>query len=114
MLGARIAVLRQNAGLSQSALAAKLMISPSTVGMYEQGRREPSVDTLVAMAEFFGVSVEYLITGKTGEIQELQTVQSAVTRRVRCVEARWERRRMRPFSRRELTVLLAAVLMDAQ
>ncbi len=113
MLGARIAVLRQNAGLSQSELASRLMISPSTVGMYEQGRREPALNTLVSMAEILGVSVEYLITGKAEQAGSLQTVQSAVTRRVRCVEARWERRRIRPFSRRELTVLLAAVLMDS-
>ena len=40
MLGARIAALRRQAGMNQGELAKKLGISPSTVGMYEQGRRD--------------------------------------------------------------------------
>ena len=62
MLGARIAALRREAGLNQAELAQRLQISPSAVGMYEQGRREPSADTLVAMAQLFGVSVDYLMS----------------------------------------------------
>ena len=58
MLGARIAALRREAGLNQAELAQRLQISPSAVGMYEQGRREPSADTLVAMAQLFGVSTD--------------------------------------------------------
>ena len=50
VLGQRIAALRRQQGLSQAQLAARLGISPSAMGMYEQGRREPSADTLVALA----------------------------------------------------------------
>ena len=64
MLGARIAALRRNRGLSQAELARRLRISPSAVGMYEQGRREPSVELLVAMAGDFRVSTDFLLTGK--------------------------------------------------
>ena len=63
MLGARIALLRRSKGLSQRALAAALDVSPSTVGMYEQERRIPSTDLLVEMAELFGVSTDFLLTG---------------------------------------------------
>lgn len=31
--------------------------------MYEQGRREPSIRTLVELSKIFGVSLDYLITG---------------------------------------------------
>ena len=65
MLGPRIAALRKNAGLSQAELARRLHISASTVGMYEQGRREPPLDVLISMAGTLGVSIEYLLTGKT-------------------------------------------------
>ncbi len=63
MLGTRIAALRRQAGLSQRELAAALSVSPSAVGMYEQGRREPSADRLVALSRLFSVSTDYLLTG---------------------------------------------------
>ena len=65
MLGARIATLRHKANLSQKKLAERLHISPSTVGMYEQGRREPSIDILVAIAQEFCVTIDFLVLGKS-------------------------------------------------
>lgn len=64
MLGTRIAALRRQAGLSQRQLATALAVSPSAVGMYEQGRREPSADRLVALSQLFHVSTDYLLTGQ--------------------------------------------------
>ena len=63
MLSSRIAALRHAAGLSQSQLAQMLHVGPSAVGMYEQGRRTPSIDILVEMAKQFNVSLDYLLTG---------------------------------------------------
>lgn len=66
MLGARIAALRRASGMRQAELARRLQVSSSAVGMYEQGRREPSGDTLVDIARIFGVSTDYLLTGGQG------------------------------------------------
>lgn len=63
MLANRITLLRRAMGLNQLQLAQKLSISPSTLGMYEQSRRTPSLDTLVSMSQIFNVSLDYLITG---------------------------------------------------
>ena len=63
MLANRIMLLRRAMGLSQQQLAQKLSISPSALGMYEQSRRTPSLDTLVSMSKIFNVSLGYLITG---------------------------------------------------
>ena len=63
MLGLQIAFLRKKAGLSQQQLAERLHLSGSAVGMYEQGRRQPSVDILVALSLEFGVTLEYLMIG---------------------------------------------------
>lgn len=63
MLPCRIALLRRKSGMNQLQLAEKLHLSPSTIGMYEQGRRTPNVDILVQMAQLFNVSLGYLITG---------------------------------------------------
>ena len=61
MLGARIAALRKDAGWNQAELARRLQVSPSAVGMYERGQREPSADMLLSIARAFGVSVDYLM-----------------------------------------------------
>ena len=74
MLGMRIAALRKNAGWNQAELARRLQISPSAVGMYEQGRREPSAQMLVDIARVFDVSLDYLMTGtpQPGERDRLE------------------------------------------
>lgn len=63
MLAKQIMILRKASGMSQSQLAKKLNVGPSAVGMYEQGRRTPSIDILIRMAILFEVSLDYLVTG---------------------------------------------------
>ena len=63
MLGLRIALLRIENGLTQAALAKRLCVSASAVGMYEQGRRMPSLGLLVQIAHEFGVTTDYLLMG---------------------------------------------------
>ena len=112
MMGIRIAALRKACGMNQKELAQRLKISPSTVGMYEQGRREPSVETLSAMAEIFGVSIDFLVTGKPTHDAEEQVVSQMLRQRVDLADTRLEGRVNRPFSREELAVLFAAMLME--
>lgn len=63
MLSCRITQLRQSSGMSQLQLAEQLHLSPSAVGMYEQGRRTPNIDVLIQMSKLFNVSLDYLLTG---------------------------------------------------
>ena len=64
MLGIRIAILRISKGWSQAELARRIGVSTSAVGMYEQGRREPSLGLLVRLAQEFGVTTDYLLMGE--------------------------------------------------
>lgn len=80
MLGLRIALLRTVHDWSQAELAQRIGVSTSAVGMYEQGRREPSLDLIVLLAQELGVTTDYLLLGKstpTDPSTELQT--SAIT-----------------------------------
>ena len=113
MLGARIAALRRQAGFSQAELAQRLRISASAVGMYEQGRREPAVDLLVSLADIFGVSVDYLLTGSPRTEREQQRADQTMLASMAELEQKLNRRRTTPFSRQELTVLFAALLMES-
>lgn len=63
-LGQRIKELREKRCLTQEDFAGKLGLSKSAIGMYETDKREPNLETLDAIADFFNVDMEYL-RGKT-------------------------------------------------
>ena len=112
MLGARIAVLRRAKGWNQSDLAKQLGVSSSAVGMYEQGRRQPAADVLVKLAEIFEVTTDFLLTGRAQTQQENRTVEDALAKTLLDADNRLLKRDRRPFTRDELTVLFAAMLLD--
>ncbi|MBO8128970.1 MAG: helix-turn-helix transcriptional regulator [Peptococcaceae bacterium] len=64
MLASRLRLLRTKKGLSQRELAKLIKIAPSTLAMYEVGKREPDYNTLEKIADFYGVTTDYLL-GRT-------------------------------------------------
>lgn len=60
----RLKYLRKSMQMSQQYLADKIGISKSSINMYERGEREPSFETLEAIADFFNCDMDYLL-GKT-------------------------------------------------
>ncbi len=65
-LGERLKALRKEKNLRQAEMADLLDLSTSTVGMYEQDRRDPDTKTLNFLADYFGVTVDYLL-GRTDD-----------------------------------------------
>ena len=57
----RIRKLRKERGLSITGLAEKIGVSYQSLQRYEAGKREPSIQTLTKLADFFDVTVDYLI-----------------------------------------------------
>ncbi|MDY5105313.1 MAG: LexA family transcriptional regulator [Megasphaera elsdenii] len=53
--------LREEKEMTQAELGKALEISPSAIGMYEQGRRTPDIPTLKKIASYFNVSLDYLL-----------------------------------------------------
>ncbi len=53
--------LLEERGLTQRQLALKLHIAPSTLNGYLRRGREPEFKILIQLAEFFGVSTDYLL-----------------------------------------------------
>lgn len=64
MFAERLKKLRCESDMKQSDLAKVLGVSASTIGMYEQGRRTPDLEVLTKIANYFQVSVDYLL-GRT-------------------------------------------------
>ena len=56
----RLKELRLERGLGQVGLAKKLDVGKSVVSLWELGKCEPTLSKLIAMARFFGVSIDYL------------------------------------------------------
>ena len=56
--------LRNNAGLTQEALASQIFVSRTLISKWESGERYPNKDNLARLAVFFRVSQEELIGGK--------------------------------------------------
>lgn len=60
-----IKVLRTEQRLSQEQLAEQLNVTRQAVSNWETGKTQPDIETLTQLAEYFDVSVEQLIYGKT-------------------------------------------------
>lgn len=57
----RIKELRKNIGLTQKELAEKLNVTATSLYKYEQDVAEPNIDMLKKLADFFSVSIDYLV-----------------------------------------------------
>lgn len=62
MIGLKL--IRKERKLNQQKVAIDLNISREALSHYENGKREPSLDMLVKMSDYFNVSIDFLITGK--------------------------------------------------
>ena len=57
----RLKLLREERGLFQKDIATLLSVSIPAVNQYESGKRDMSTETVVKLAEYFGVSTDYLL-----------------------------------------------------
>ena len=63
--------LREKQGLSQNQLGKHLGFTRSTICQYEKGTREPDYKTLIKLANFFNVTVDYLLGQNTPSASNL-------------------------------------------
>lgn len=70
MFSNHITELRKQRGLTQQEAAEKLQLARSTYVGYEIGKREPTFQTLIHIADFYGVSTDYLLGHHSIERQQ--------------------------------------------
>lgn len=56
--------IRKKKNLNQLKVALDLSISREALSLYENGKRNPSLEMLLTFSNYFNVSIDYLITGK--------------------------------------------------
>lgn len=95
MIGKRIKELREKNNMTQKDLSKIIGVTDRSIGYYESGQRVPPPDILDKLAEFFSVSVDYIMgrtdnsnfkdssigaakTGKRSDAKELQSLEEYI------------------------------------
>jgi transcriptional regulator with XRE-family HTH domain len=105
--GARLAALRKQAGITQTALAEEIGVSQRMMAYYEGPSANPPANLLPAMASALGVSVEALLGTETAK------------RKTKAVDTRMQRRlpqiaSLPPEERRQILQLVDAFIERGQ
>ncbi len=61
MVGERIRSLRIEKNLSQQSLAQKIQSNQKQISKWERNRIEPNIDALIRLANYFDVTIDYLV-----------------------------------------------------
>lgn len=69
ILSKNLLELRKNKGLTRQAVADAIHISVRTYQRYENCEREPTASVLAALADFYDVSIDYLM-GRTDKRED--------------------------------------------
>ncbi len=85
MFAEKLRLLRKERNMTQTELSKSLGVSASSIGMYEQGRREPDSQMLLKVANFFDVTAGYLIgdeeDARTQNVEEIAELVSEMLRK---------------------------------
>ncbi len=77
--------LRKSYNLTQAELASRIGLSKAVVSKYENGMGYPTFDVLIRIADFFGVTTDYLLgvaKGKTIDVSGLNDTQIETVHRI--------------------------------
>lgn len=78
MFGQRLNFLRKNAKLTTEELAKNLNVATSTLGGWERGVSRPSIEGVIAIADYFKVSADYLLGLNFDNLTEIQKLNKAL------------------------------------
>ncbi len=57
----RLKEIRKSKGISQLKLSIDLNTTQNTISRYENGKREPGINELIQIADYFNISIDYLL-----------------------------------------------------
>lgn len=66
-IGQRVKELRESKGIKATFMAKNVGLSPAMVSMIEREKCNVTVPQLIALSDFFGVSIDYLVKGANNE-----------------------------------------------
>jgi len=120
VIGKRIRELRRGAKLTQKELSDHLGVSASAVGMYEQDRRMPDIETISVLCGMFNITADYLLFGKGAPSSEgvpadrfLDGIRQQIDRQKGLLYEQLPGNRQRFFSNAEMDKLSDAIYIGA-
>jgi len=120
MIGKRIRELRRSAKLTQKELSDHLGVSASAVGMYEQNRRTPDIETIAVICGMFNITADYLLFGKGAASPDgipvdifLDSIKQQIDRQKGLLHEQLPGGRQRFFSEAEMDKLSDAINIGA-
>lgn len=78
--------LRNSFGISQQALANAIGTSQQSINKYENHSVEPDIATLIALADYFNVSVDFLIGRVSSDNSSPDTEEALLIKNYRCLD----------------------------
>ena len=97
--------LRQQRNVTQGELAAYLQVTPRTIRFYETGERKPDFDGLLALADYFSISLDQLVGRTNSSSSNLEKPIPASDAMEKAIPF--------PSEAQEMVHLLQALLSDA-
>lgn len=79
-LGETLKELRTNKKLTQQEISEVLHTDRSCIANYERGKRVPPLESLIKIARFFDVSIDYLVLGKNTRVPKKQPISDEMGR----------------------------------
>ena len=73
IIARRLSELRENKGVSQQDVADILHVKRATVANYETGNRAPDYETLIKIADYYGVSCDYILRGVRSQFSSINS-----------------------------------------
>ena len=111
-LAEKILALRTEQGLSQGDLAEKLEVSRQSVSKWETGQATPDLDKIIKLADLFGVTTDYLLTGKPTLPSDRQVVDRVLRASIESAQIMLGSRSRQPFTAQELSALYESLLTN--
>lgn len=109
--GKFISDLRKEKNLTQKQLAEKINVSDKAISRWETGKGFPDVNSLVALSEFFGVSVNELLAGK--QIEEENLTEIAEKNIINAIETKEKTVKKKKFQMIVCSAIFSALLLPA-
>lgn len=82
MFGHKLKYLREKKGLTQEQLAKKFNLLKSSISMYENNIRLPNVELIKELANYFNVSIDYLLDNKNSTNIESEILEKEMLKKI--------------------------------